>query len=744
MTSRWLSLRRLAIAVCSALIGIGSLATPAAAAGTVGDATCDLTGSGTAASPYQVGTASDVAEINDCNDGSTFKYYEQTATIDLTPSTDGSLDGWNDNSGTAGTKSDGKGWVPIGDFAGNSSAFPNRVFTGDYNGQGWHITKVTVSRNSSYQGLFGKVSNATVHDLTIDSSSVTGLDYVGGLAGQIENSNIDNVTVVSATVAGSRNESGGLSGNINNANITHVVIQSVLLRNPGIRAVSQVGGLVGYVTNSNITHVTVSGDMYGDWIKDDKTAQFSGSDVGGLAGYAYYSNIARVAVTANVFGEFSVGGICGSCNAGSLKHSTFSGAVTGARDVISSRVYSLGGAAGYFEEGALDDVTVDATVVVDHPTKGDAVGYIGGFVGGADYVSMTRDSVTGSVSVSINGTNGNSVAGFAGYAESGSVIDGATIDVDIETKGASTVGGVAGYAGLGFKVIDTVYHGQISADQSDVGGICGYCESGTTIERTGVSAGSVVSASNSGGTATAVGGVIGSANSGTRIHQVYNRADVSGDDRVGGVIGERGSNSVVISETYSTGTVSASAADPSSDVFAPASAFTATDDSNTFDTDTTGSATSASGVMGHPTSDMKTAATFTAMGWSLGADDSIWQLDPSVNDGYPSFRPAAVVSAAGGPTNVGTVRFASGSRRLRSTAKQNLVAAATAIKAGSYSKVTVRVYTTSHRTGLAMARARVIARYLRLQGVTVRITRQATTIHSRRLNNTAAIFATSA
>jgi hypothetical protein len=139
---------------------------------------------------------------------------------------------------------------------------------------------------------------------------------------------------------------------------------------------------------------------------------------------------------------------------------------------------------------------------------------------------------------------------------------------------------------------------------------------------------------------------------------------------------------------------------------------------------------------------MKDANTFVSMGWSIGADDSTWLVDAAVNDGYPSLRPLStiVVPTTVGPVKIGTLRFRSKSARLSTSAKIALVAAASEIKARGYSKVTVRVYTTSRRTGLAMLRARKIARFLQAQGVTVTIRRQGATVRSKRLNNSAAIF----
>ncbi|MDR2016037.1 MAG: hypothetical protein LBP90_00280 [Burkholderiales bacterium] len=70
----------------------------------------------------------------------------------------------------------GSGWQPIGD-----SVTP---FTGTFDGAGHAIIGLRISRPAAdHVGLFGYTYNATIQNLNVFNSGITGRNYVGGLVG---------------------------------------------------------------------------------------------------------------------------------------------------------------------------------------------------------------------------------------------------------------------------------------------------------------------------------------------------------------------------------------------------------------------------------------------------------------------------------------------------------------------------------------------------------------------------------
>ena len=179
-------------------------------------------------------------------------------------------------------------WTPI-DLIG---------ITADYavfDGNGKTISGLWVTTGNSggnNAGLFGRLSEASVSNLTINSTGISGTNYVGALAGRADSVNVDQVKVnLTGTVAG----------------------------------IWYVGGLFGALTSNTSrlsnTYVKSSGSVSGNlWL-------------GGIAGsVSDTSIIENVAATINVTGTQNVGGIAGVIDSitGSmtLKQAFYSGTLT--------------------------------------------------------------------------------------------------------------------------------------------------------------------------------------------------------------------------------------------------------------------------------------------------------------------------------------------------------------------------------------------------------------------------------
>ncbi|KUO79036.1 MAG: hypothetical protein APF81_23305 [Desulfosporosinus sp. BRH_c37] len=210
-------------------------------------------GLGTTENPYQVATAAQLNNVRDYLDGS----FQQIADIDLSDYDSNQV------------------WVPIG----NSGA----PFVGEFDGNGYSISNLTISGNSNDVGLFGYIGQAQLNNIQLENVNISGHDNVGGLTGVLSRGTINN-SHVSGNITGSHYYIGGLVG-------------------------SNEGGTV----DSCYTGGTVIGSYY----------------VGGLVGKSTYGStvisyvglIDNCYTTTNVVGERYAGGIIGSMSYSTVSNS---------------------------------------------------------------------------------------------------------------------------------------------------------------------------------------------------------------------------------------------------------------------------------------------------------------------------------------------------------------------------------------------------------------------------------------
>ena len=197
------------------------------------------TGDGTAANPYVITTAAQLAEMNN----NLAACYILGNDIDLANAE----------------------WVPIGTYS-------TAPFKGTFDGAGHKIKNLKITRSTTdYVGLFSYVNSATIKNIVIENANVSGKTNVGALIGNISTGGtIDTCSVVTGLVNGAGNYTGGLIGycsgviNILNCN------SCVDVKSTG----ADVGGLVGYFYSTGSLQKSYAlGNVQG-----------AGS-IGGLAGY---------------------------------------------------------------------------------------------------------------------------------------------------------------------------------------------------------------------------------------------------------------------------------------------------------------------------------------------------------------------------------------------------------------------------------------------------------------------------
>ena len=199
-------------------------------------------------------------------------------------------------------------WIPIGDGT-------SHPFSGNFDGNGYTISGMTVTRNVAYSGLFGYVYIGTIKDITV-KGNVTGTTYDGGICGYLKSSTtskyasltnchfIGNVSTTNAS--GSVYVGGVCACSYSYAKI--IGCSATGMVNATAKGVNYVGGIVGnavgssatnhHYLNNNINLADVAGASY----------------VGGIVGYIYqYTDVTNNLNAGNVNGTSatSSGGIIG-------------------------------------------------------------------------------------------------------------------------------------------------------------------------------------------------------------------------------------------------------------------------------------------------------------------------------------------------------------------------------------------------------------------------------------------------
>jgi len=290
-------------------------------------------------------------------------------------------------------------WTKIGAGTGTSS------FTGSYDGDGHTITGLSISANSSNQGLFGYIgTSGTVKDLGLMGVSITSSStYVGGIAGNNAGT-IQNCSVA-GSVSGTSN-TGGIagysSGPIQNSSVTG-----------SVSGTYNIGGITGYNSSGTIHYCYVSGSV-------TATSVSASSGAGGIAGYNYGTiqncyvagNVAAASLNSAASG---VGGIVGYHYSGTIQNCYVTGSVEG--NSASTTTYGVGGIAGYTSSvSILNCIALNKSVTSKSTTTSPNIGRISGTTTGTrannyawSAMELTADSKPVSPSYAANSRDGTGI-----------------------------------------------------------------------------------------------------------------------------------------------------------------------------------------------------------------------------------------------------------------------------------------------------------------------------------------------
>lgn len=208
-----------------------------------------------------------------------------------------------------------QGWQPIG--------VEGSPFKGKLLGNGKTISSLSINRGSTRGvGFFGYIEGATISNLTIQGTTISGGQDTGVLAGNAKNSTLTNVSVKITSISGG-NGCGGMIGTAVGSTLTNANVEATSFSG-GIDC----GGMIGYSVSTNVTIFSV---------KISSTA--SSQRKGGIMGYASGCSITDGSVDGDFLGTSFVGGAVGYAPGSlTLKNVTVNGRCSGSSSSIGGLV----------------------------------------------------------------------------------------------------------------------------------------------------------------------------------------------------------------------------------------------------------------------------------------------------------------------------------------------------------------------------------------------------------------------
>ncbi len=272
-------------------------------------------------------------------------------------------------------------WLPIGSY---ERAIHQHAFMGTFDGNGHTVSGVQINNDStSYAGLFGIVSQATIKNLTVAGANIKGFDYVGAVVGgAFKKSVIENVVVKSSNVEGARS----VGGVVGTATDKSKVINSRSAAN--VKAEVNAGGIVGWLERSSSV----------------LCCQNTG------------------VVTAT---EINAGGVVGKMN----NDAEVVGSANGGNVL---KAENAGGVVGYADNSVVSKVVNGGCVISEKNNAGGVIGYA--------RRTKLDDAVNGSL---VEAKSGDIAGGITGYAADRSKINNAFNNNAV--KASKSAGSVVGY-----------------------------------------------------------------------------------------------------------------------------------------------------------------------------------------------------------------------------------------------------------------------------------------------------------
>jgi len=182
-----------------------------------------------------------------------------------------------------------EGWLPIG--------VSSSTFQGKFYGNNHKISGLSINRGStSGVGFFGYANSATIQDLTIEATTITGYTDVGTIVGNAKSCTVKNCTVISTKITAYYGGGGafGYFGGYGIANNCSVKAE--------VNCLSRAGGFAANCQNATLKNISVAGTVKGNQYVAGLIASVDGGDL----------VIEDINVDADISGNTTVGGLIGS------------------------------------------------------------------------------------------------------------------------------------------------------------------------------------------------------------------------------------------------------------------------------------------------------------------------------------------------------------------------------------------------------------------------------------------------
>lgn len=404
-------------------------------------------GSGTETEPYIISNGAELALLaSRVNSGETFSgmYFSMTNDIYLNGDL-GDCEHWNDEDGTPPTNS----WTPIGQYIEEEYAF-----SGNFDGNDHGIYGLFISPGyEGSAGLFGITYNASISNVKLYSSNLSGGNFVGGIVGECNYSLVQNCEnhsficgtgyvggIVGRFYSDSEETVTGLENCKNYGTVTANYYFGGIVGEYGfagaLRCCENYGAVTELYEGESFAMggIVGKGDGVIDGCKNYSAISSMATQVGGIVGNYYSADEASIRNCVNesgaaISGQSGVGGIVGDC----------SYAVTNCRNYaeISASDRCAGGIAGIAQDSIIELSANFGNVHVGNE-------YAGGICGTIDMMQRVAFSFNhGNISGTscIGGLIG-AVNGSGEGTESGEVLYDCYSIGNVE--GSSNIGGAVG------------------------------------------------------------------------------------------------------------------------------------------------------------------------------------------------------------------------------------------------------------------------------------------------------------
>ncbi|MBQ3734131.1 MAG: hypothetical protein II859_09250, partial [Bacteroidales bacterium] len=198
--------------------------------------------------------------------------------------------------------------IDLGGTTWTSIGTSTNAFKGSFEGQNFTISDFKLG-TGSYQGLFGKVIDGNIQDLTLTNvtTASTAGQYSAALLGYISGSTIYDITIENCEIIGGSTYAGALAGYVSQTGIYRTHLYGNTIQGAG-----NVGGIIGAASIVRLE------SFENNQCTISSTGAYTGGVIGTFSGNTCYVLNGTVAELNLTSSSANTGGIAGSASSGSI------------------------------------------------------------------------------------------------------------------------------------------------------------------------------------------------------------------------------------------------------------------------------------------------------------------------------------------------------------------------------------------------------------------------------------------